>query len=86
MIRTAILRSPRSFSAIGQNLAAPKLALPHLGSMINNQWYMSGNDIQTLNPATEEVIATVKAAGKSEVRHVLMSAETSLSTWPLTSN
>jgi len=66
-VRTAVRSRIRTFSAISSNLAAPKLPLPHTGSLINNQWFNSGNDIQTLNPATEEVITTVKAAGKDEV-------------------
>lgn len=55
--------------------SAPNVQLPNLGSLINNEWVTTGNNVDTINPATEEVITTFKAAGKAEVDAAVAAAQ-----------
>lgn len=52
----------RTFSS-----APPNVRIPNTGALINNEWVTSSRTFDTLNPATEEVIASVSNSGHAEL-------------------
>ena len=54
----------------------PTAAIEHKKLLINNEWRdaSGGNTMDVVNPATEEVIATVASAGKSDVDDAVQAA------------
>jgi len=65
-------------------LQAQGQALPMRTQLfINNEWVdaKSGKTFDTINPATEEKIASVQEAGQADVDAAVVAANTAFETW-----
>jgi len=71
LTRTTIKHASKGARAMSM---APKIVLPKTGALIDGQWHSSSNTFETINPATEEVIAAVTNAGAEEVNHAVEAA------------
>ena len=67
-----------------QTLSKPQVSVHAHQLLINNQWVdsQSGQTFTTLNPATEEVICEVAAAGVEDVNHAVHAARTAFEQGP----
>jgi aldehyde dehydrogenase (NAD+) len=68
--RAAVRTAARQYSA-----AAPAARLPNTGLLIDNEWVTTSKQMNTENPATQDVLASVSVAGQAEVDAAVAAAQ-----------